>query len=113
MVFEGEREYGLTKKQYLNTARRYAKNAGYDPNLLNFATNSEKKLSYNGVQFGSAKNLDFILYRHLEKNNLIGDNEAQDHRRRYLARATKIKGNWMKNPLSKNNLAIKILWAGY
>ena len=31
-------------------------------------------------------------------------------RKRYLARATKIHGNWKKNPYSANNLAIHILW---
>ena len=33
-----------------------------------------------------------------------------DRRRRYLARATKIKGNWKDNPYSPNNLSIHILW---
>ena len=31
-------------------------------------------------------------------------------RRRYLARATKIKGNWKDNPYSPNNLSISLLW---
>lgn len=31
-------------------------------------------------------------------------------RRLYLARATKIKGNWKDNPYSPNNLSIHILW---
>ncbi len=33
-----------------------------------------------------------------------------ERRRRYLARATKIKGNWKENPYSPNNLSINILW---
>lgn len=37
----------------------------------------------------------------------------QDEKRRqqYLARATKIKGNWKNNKYSKNNLAIHLLWS--
>ena len=35
-------------------------------------------------------------------------NEAK--RKRYLARATKIKGNWKSNKFSPNNLAIHLLW---
>jgi hypothetical protein len=31
-------------------------------------------------------------------------------RKRYLTRATKIRGNWKKNPYSPNNLSIHILW---
>ena len=36
----------------------------------------------------------------------------QDEKRKqqYLARATKIKGNWKDNKFSKNNLAINLLW---
>jgi len=31
-------------------------------------------------------------------------------RARYLARATRIRGNWKSNPYSPNNLSIHILW---
>lgn len=33
-----------------------------------------------------------------------------DRRRRYLARATNMKGNWKDDPYSPNNLSIHILW---
>lgn len=33
-----------------------------------------------------------------------------DRRNRYLARATKIKGNWKDDKYSSNNLSINILW---
>jgi hypothetical protein len=36
--------------------------------------------------------------------------QDSERRRLYLARATKIKGNWKSNPYSPNNLAINILW---
>lgn len=33
-----------------------------------------------------------------------------DRRNRYLARATKIKGNWINDKYSPNNLSIHLLW---
>lgn len=33
-----------------------------------------------------------------------------DRRNNYLARATKIKGNWRNNKYSPNNLSINLLW---
>lgn len=50
------------------------------------------------VHFGAFGMEDFTKH----KNN--------DRRGRYLARATKIKGNWKDNPYSPNNLSIHILW---
>ena len=34
----------------------------------------------------------------------------EERRKRYLARATKIKGNWKDNPYSPNLLSINLLW---
>ena len=36
--------------------------------------------------------------------------QDKSRRKRYLTRATRIHGNWKKNPYSANNLAIHILW---
>jgi hypothetical protein len=36
--------------------------------------------------------------------------QDEDRRQNYLARATKIKGNWRNDKYSPNNLAIHILW---
>jgi hypothetical protein len=103
---------GVNKNYYMTTAKRYAKAKGYNPNLLTFSTKPKYKLNYDGIDFGSSINMDYIFYKRMEKLNFIDDGEADDHRRRYLARATKIKGNWQSNPLSKNNLSIRILWNG-
>ncbi len=48
-------------------------------------------------------------------NGKIGFDDFTKHqndekRQQYLARATKIKGNWKDNKFSKNNLAIHLLW---
>lgn len=58
----------------------------YDPNKKRF------------INFGAIGYEDFTYHK---------DKERQ---RRYLARATKMKGNWKENPYSANNLSINILW---
>ena len=36
--------------------------------------------------------------------------QNEERRKKYLTRATKIKGDWKKDPFSPNNLAIWLLW---
>ncbi len=50
------------------------------------------------VYFGQMGYEDFTKHKNLER------------RKKYLSRATKIKGDWKKNKYSPNNLAIHILW---
>ena len=50
------------------------------------------------VHFGDLRYEDFT--KHQDKERL----------KRYLDRATKIKGNWKKDKYSPNNLAINLLW---
>jgi hypothetical protein len=50
------------------------------------------------VHFGQIGYEDFT--KHKNKNR----------RKNYLARSTKIKGNWKKNKYSPNNLSINLLW---
>lgn len=38
------------------------------------------------------------------------EHNDDERRRRYLARATKMKGNWKNDKYSANNLAINLLW---
>lgn len=100
----------INKDEYLKIARKTAKKNGYNPKLLNLSSNKNKKLNYDGVNFGSSINKDFIIYSILEKKGIIKKGEANLHRQKYLNRATKIKGNWEDNKISPNNLAINILW---
>jgi hypothetical protein len=92
---------------YLKMAKDYAKKAGYpDYNSLKFAEDDKHKLELNGVKFGAVGYGDFIKYSFEDKQ------KAEKKRSAYLARATKIKGDWQKDKYSKNSLAINILWAG-
>ena len=70
---------------------------------LHRSTRKEKKYqiqdpSGKWIHFGQRGYQDFT--KHHDKKR----------RQRYLTRATKIHGNWKKNPYSPNNLAIHILW---
>jgi len=100
----------FTKEYYLKQARAKAKAKGYNPQLLTISNKKGKKLNYDGVDFGSIKNYDYIIYSYLAKNKIITKEEANKHRDNYLARAKNIKGEWRDNINSPNNLAINILW---
>ena len=94
--------------KYLAMAKEFAKKAGYkDWDTLRRADDGEHKLELRGVKFGRKGYGDFIKYSLDE-----GEDEARKHRDAYLARATKIKGDWAKDMYSPNSLAIKILWGG-
>ena len=104
MMFMGSGNKG----DYLKAAKAFAKKAGYkDWNKIKYATDGVHKLELNGVKFGRKGYGDFIDYGMKD-----GNKEAQKHRKAYLARATNIKGSWKDDPMSKNNLAIKVLWGG-
>lgn len=102
---------GITPNKYLKIAKSTAEKYGYNPDLLKFSEKSDKKLSYNNINFGSSSNKDYIIYKNLEEQNLIPKGEAEKNRKNYLARSSKIKGNWKSNVNSKNNLAMRILWS--
>jgi hypothetical protein len=98
---------GIDPDNYLDIMRRIAKDAGYNPEDLQFSKKKGKKLVYQNVHFGNSNNNDFVIYYLTE-----GEQEAMKRRRMYLARATKIGGDWDDNPISPNNLAIRIIWSG-
>jgi hypothetical protein len=92
---------------YLKEAQRKAKHWGYKN--VGFSSDEHHKLQIPNadgklIRFGSVGLGDHILY------SLSGDKTADKHKKSYLARATKIKGDWKSNPYSPNNLAIRILW---
>ena len=96
------------KADFLAQAKAFAKKAGYkDWNKIKYANDGVHKLELNGVKFGRKGYGDFIEYGMKD-----GAKEAQKHRKAYLARATKMPGNWKGDKMSKNNLAIKVLWGG-
>lgn len=97
-------ELDLSPKTYLETAKQYARSHGYDPSLLKLATTAPYKLAYDGIPFGRTPYADFIIY------TMSDPDQAEDRRKRYLARASKMPGNWKDDKLSRNMLAMNILW---
>jgi hypothetical protein len=103
------RKLKVSPTEYLAEARRKAKAAGLAWRLLGWSDDGMHKFQIPDeegrlVHFGAAGMGDHILY------TLLKDPKAEAHRKSYLARATKIKGDWKKSPYSANMLAIAVLW---
>lgn len=100
---------GVSPSDYLTEAVKKANAKGLKGSLLGFSDDAKHKLQIatpDGkiVRFGAVSLGDYILY------SLSGDPEAEAHRKAYLARATKIRGDWAKDSYSPNSLAIAVLW---
>jgi len=93
--------------KFLATAKEFAKKAGYKDWADLKRAPAPHKLELRGVAFGRRGYKDFIQYAMQD-----GEEEAQKKRAAYLARATKIKGDWRDDKYSPNSLAINILWGG-
>lgn len=87
-------------KKVIENAHKYLGNN----TRLNISTHKNKKYmiwdGFKMIHFGS-------FLPPMEDYTFHNDN---DRRNRYLARATKIKGNWASNKYSPNNLSINLLW---
>jgi hypothetical protein len=109
--FEKEmKELNFNPDLYIKVARIKAKNYGLNPDKLNFSNEIDKKLNYDGVNFGATGYNDFIIYNFMEMNGDIPEGTANEKMKLYRNRAESIKGNWKKDKISPNNLAINILW---
>lgn len=104
------KELKIPVSQYLSIAKERAKNEGYDPKLLSISKKSDYKLNYDGVDFGRTGYGDFIIWSLLEKRGDVEEGYAQQKRNVFQKSHSKIKGDWKKDPKSRNNLALKINW---
>jgi hypothetical protein len=100
---------GVSPAAYLKKAQDKAKKLGLSHTLLGFSSDDKHKLQIPNaagklIRFGAVGLGDHVLY------SLAHDPSASEHRARYLARATKIKGNWKADKYSPNSLAIGVLW---
>jgi hypothetical protein len=103
------RDAGVSPEAYLKKAQAKAKKHGLAWKHLGFSSDDKHKLQIPNeagklIRFGAVGLGDHVLY------SLAHDPSASEHRARYLARATKIKGDWKKDSYSPNNLAIHVLW---
>ena len=84
----------------LKNAIKYFNN----PNVkIYVSSKKDKKYMIIGLN-GKAVHFGQIGYEDYTKHNDL------NRRNSYLARATKIKGNWKDDPYSPNNLSIALLW---
>ena len=100
--------YNIKPKSYLKIMQLIAKQNGYNPKLLSFSDNPKYKLNYNGINFGSSSNKDYIIYLLLEEYE-----KAIIMRNSYLKRTKSIKGTDLDDKLNKNVLSRVITWDEY
>jgi hypothetical protein len=91
---------------------------------INIVNKLSKSIYKKSVEPSTRKNKKYMILNDDNKYIHFGDSRSQDYtkhtkhndlekkRKLYLARATKIKGNWKKDKYSPNNLAINLLWNG-
>ena len=104
------KELKIPVSTYLKIARQRATKAGYNPKLLTFSTNPIYKLNYSGVNFGRTGYGDFIIWSILEDRGLVEKGYASQKQDTFKKSHSQIKGDWRNNPISPNNLALKINW---
>jgi hypothetical protein len=104
---------GGGKDWYLNMARARAR--AYGINNLEYADDGKHKFQITTPdgkvrRFGLKNYHDYLLWQRVEMLGGAPEGTADIQRKKYLSRATKIKGNWKADKYSPNNLAIHILW---
>ena len=85
---------------------------------INIVNKLSKLIYKKPVETSTRKNKKYMILNDDNKYIHFGDKRYQDftkhndleRRKRYIDRATKIKGNWKKDKYSPNNLAINLLW---
>ena len=101
---------GVKPMDYLAMAQKNAHKAGLAYNMLSFSTDDKHKLQIPNadgkiVRFGASGLKDYLLY------TMTHDAKADQRRNNYRRRATKIQGDWAKDPYSANSLALAVLWS--
>ncbi len=107
-------DIGLSQEQYLRHARELARRHGYDPKKVSFAENGVNKLTYKDgnriSHFGRVGYGDFIIWSWKEKQGSVPKGFAKQKQNTFHRSHSKIKGDWKSDPLSPNNLALRVLW---
>ena len=105
---------GSGRDKFLMTANRKARDAGLI-GKVSYANDGVHKLKITAPdgsirRFGAEGYGDHIYWSQEEAEGRVPEGFADNKRRLYRARATKIKGDWAKDPYSPNSLAIAVLW---
>jgi hypothetical protein len=108
-----ESEY-LKKKMILETVSNPDK---VNNNLKKYCQTNNLPLPK--IYISSLKNKKYMIINpYNDKKVYFGDIKYEDYtkhnneerKQKYLLRASKIKGEWLNNPFSSNNLSIHLLW---
>ena len=107
-------ELGITSTDYLYECRLKARQAGYNPDLLNYANDNKHKLQYespHGVRrFGAVGFKDYIMYHNLEMRGKVPRGTTAEKRRVFRNSHEKISQIHHLDRYSPNEMAIHILW---
>ncbi len=108
-------KWGVDKKKYLQSLRRNARKHGYNPKMIELATDGKHKVQIQTpegriVRFGRLGYGDYILWKALEAQGKSPKGFAEQKKNVFHSSHTKIRGNWKKNDYSPNNLALRLLW---
>jgi hypothetical protein len=108
-------KWGVDKKKYLQSLRKNARKHGYNPKMIELATDRKHKVQIQTpegriVRFGRLGYGDYILWKALEAQGKSPKGFADQKKGVFHASHTKIRGNWKKNDYSPNNLALRLLW---
>jgi len=108
------KDAGLTPQTYLAKVKQNAKGKGIDTSKLFLANDGVHKLMYKDdnrtSKFGRTGYGDFIIYSELERLKKVPAGHSLQKRNTFHSSHEKIKGDWRSDPLSPNNLALKVLW---
>ncbi len=91
---------------YSNPAVVFKRALAYGIPAGNIRISTRKDKKYDVLNPNTGKYVSFgaLGYEDFTKH------KDPDRRRRYLARATNIKGTWRDDPYSPNSLSINLLW---
>jgi hypothetical protein len=92
-------EYSNIKEAQRKAYKYLGKTAKLAP-----STKKDKKYMIEDQNTGKMVHFGQLGYEDFTKH------KDDERRKRYLNRATNMRGNWRENPYSPNNLSINILW---
>jgi hypothetical protein len=116
-IIEQLKKLKIPKTKYLKAIRNAGRKAGYAEKDIFLADDGKHKIMVKTptgeVRYaGLAGSSDFHIWNILEEQKRVLEGTADKYRKAYLARATKIKGDWKKDKFSSNSIAINIVWDG-
>ena len=99
-------KFSLRLKKYSSPCKVQSKAYKYLGKTAKIYPSSKSQKKY---QIYDKKNKKWVHFGQLGYEDYTKHKDKK-RRKNYLARSTKIRGNWKKNKFSPNNLSINLLW---